>query len=79
MEELEDVTHFGFDYEATQPVLELGCQLSTDFIYLSKSGLCHSVQQPSPYLRDAPANVPSATAVDAEGRWAAIVRLMRSS
>lgn len=71
--------YFSFDYEATQPVLELGCQLSTDFIYLSKSILCHSVQQISPYLRDAPANVPSATAVDAEGTWAAMVRLMRSS
>lgn len=73
--------YFSFDYEATQPVLELGCQLSTDFIFLSKSILCHSVQQVAPYLRDAPANVPlfSATAVDAEGTWAAMVRLMCSS
>lgn len=71
--------------EATQPVFsrEFGHQLSTDFIYLFKSVLCHSVQQPFPYLRpvlgrDVPANVPSATAVDDEGivdaegsRWCA--------
>lgn len=79
MEELKEVTHFSCDYEATQPVLEIGCQLSTDFIYLSTSILCHSVQWPFPYLRDVPANVPSATAVDAEGTWAAMVRLMCSS
>lgn len=87
MEELEEVTHFSFDYEATQPVFseEFGCQLSTDFIHLSKSVLCHSVQQPFPYLRptvlgrDVPANVPSATAVDAEGTWVAMVVLKCSS
>lgn len=74
MEELEEVTYFGFDYEATQSAFskESGCQLSTDFMYLSKSVFCHSVQQPFPYLspvlgRDVLANVPSATAVEAEG------------
>lgn len=79
MEELEEVTHCSFDYETTQPVLESGCQLSTDFIHLSISVLCHSVQQPFPYLTDVPVNAPSATAVDAEETWAPMVRLMRSS
>lgn len=48
MKELEEVKHFGFAYEATRSAFseEFRCQLSADFIYFSKSVLCHSAHQP---------------------------------